>query len=228
MQPYFFPYIGYWQLINAVDKFVIYDDVNYIKRGWINRNNILVNGHSKLINVRMSKVSQNKLINEIEVTHDLSYNEDLLQTINRSYSKAPFFENVFPLVERVINQHEKKLAKYLEFSIREVCKYLSIHTEIIISSEISKSNELKGQDKIIEICKLLSSDQYMNVIGGQSLYSSPDFQLCGIELKFLKTLDITYPQTSKEKFVPNLSILDIMMFNSPEHINSMLKDYELI
>lgn len=211
-----------------MDKFVIYDDVNYIKRGWINRNNILVNGHSKLINVRMSKVSQNKLINEIEVTHDLSYNEDLLQTINRSYSKAPFFENVFPLVERVINQHEKKLAKYLEFSIREVCKYLSIHTEIIISSEISKSNELKGQDKIIEICKLLSSDQYMNVIGGQSLYSSPDFQLCGIELKFLKTLDITYPQTSKEKFVPNLSILDIMMFNSPEHINSMLKDYELI
>jgi len=211
-----------------VDKFVIYDDVNYIKRGWINRNNILVNGHSKLINVRMSKVSQNKLINEIEVTHDLSYNEDLLQTINRSYSKAPFFENVFPLVERVINQHEKKLAKYLEFSIREVCKYLSIHTEIIISSEISKSNELKGQDKIIEICKLLSSDQYMNVIGGQSLYSSPDFQLCGIELKFLKTLDITYPQTSKEKFVPNLSILDIMMFNSPEHINSMLNDYELI
>ena len=211
-----------------MDKFVIYDDVNYIKRGWINRNNILVNGHSKLINVRMSKVSQNKLINEIEVTHDLSYNEDLLQTINRSYSKAPFFENVFPLVERVINQHEKKLAKYLEFSIREVCKYLSIHTEIIISSEISKSNELKGQDKIIEICKLLSSDQYMNVIGGQSLYSSPDFQLCGIELKFLKTLDITYPQTSKEKFVPNLSILDIMMFNSPEHINSMLDDYELI
>lgn len=228
MQPYFFPYIGYWQLINAVDKFVIYDDVNYIKRGWINRNNILVNGHSKLINVRMSKVSQNKLINEIEVTHHLSYNEDLLQTINRSYCKAPFFENVFPLVERVINQHENNLAKYLEFSIKEVCKYLSITTEIIISSEISKSNELKGQDKIIEICKLLSSDQYMNAIGGQSLYSSPDFQLCGIELKFLKTLDITYPQTSKKKFVPNLSILDIMMFNSPEQINSMLDDYELI
>ena len=211
-----------------MDKFVIYDDVNYIKRGWINRNNILINGQSKLINVRLNKVSQNKLINEIEVTHDLSYNKDSLQTIKRSYSKAPFFENIFPLVERVINQHEKNLAKYLEFSIREVCKYLSIHTEIIISSEISKSNELKGQDKIIEICKLLSADQYMNAIGGQSLYSYPDFQLCGIELKFLKTLDITYHQTSKKKFVPNLSILDVMMFNSPEQINSMLDDYEPI
>ena len=130
LQPYFFPYIGYWQLINAVDKFVIYDDVSYIKRGWINRNNILVNGHPMLMNVRLKKVSQNKLINEVEVSHDLNYNNDLLKTIKESYSKAPFFEAIFPIVELVINQQEKNLAKYLAFSIKEVCKYLSIDTEI--------------------------------------------------------------------------------------------------
>ena len=228
MQPYFFPYIGYWQLINAVDKFVIYDDVNYIKRGWINRNNILVNGEEKLINLRIRRASQNKLINELEVVNDGIYNNYQLKVIKASYCHAPFFNNVFPLVERVIRQKEDNLSTYLENSIKEVCKYLSIDTEIIISSEISKSNELKGKDKIIEICKQLSADQYLNAIGGQFLYSSPDFQLCGIELKFLKTLDITYPQTNKEKFVPNLSILDIMMFNSPEQIKSMLEDYELI
>ena len=228
MQPYFFPYIGYWQLINAVDKFVIYDDVSYIKRGWINRNNILVNGHPMLMNVRLKKVSQNKLINEVEVSHDLNYNIDLLKTIKESYSKAPFFEAIFPIVELVINQQEKNLAKYLAFSIKEVCKYLSIDTEIIISSEISKYNELKGQDRILDICKLLSTDQYINAIGGRSLYSNKDFDLCGIELKFLKTLNIRYPQLNHNEFVPNLSILDIMMFNSAGQISSMLNDYELI
>ena len=228
MQPYFFPYIGYWQLINAVDKFVIYDDVSYIKRGWINRNNILVNGHPQLMNVRLKKVSQNKLINEIEVSQDLNYNNDLLKTIKESYSKAPFFESVLPIVELVINQHEKNLAKYLVFSIKEVCKYLCIDTEIIISSEISKCNELKGQDRILDICKLLSTDQYINAIGGRSLYSIQDFDLSGIELKFLKTLDIRYPQLIHNEFVPNLSILDVMMFNGPVQTNLMLSDYQLV
>jgi len=228
MQPYFFPYVGYWQLINAVDKFVIYDDVNYIKRGWINRNNILVNGNSKLINVLLKKVSQNKLINEIDVSHDINYYNDLLKTTKESYSKAPFFDDVFPIVERVITQHETNLARYLEFSIKEVCKYLRINTEIIISSEINNNNELKGQERIIDICKILATNQYINAIGGQSLYSYQDFDLYGIELKFLKTNDIRYTQFTKNKFVPNLSILDVMMFNSPEQISSMLNDFELI
>lgn len=228
MQSYFFPYLGYWQLINAVDKFVIYDDVNYIKRGWINRNNILVNGEAKFINLRIRKASQNKLINEHEIVDDDIYNKYLLKVIKASYCYAPFFNYVFPIVESVINQPEKNLAKYLEFSIIEVCKYLRINTDIIISSEISKSNEFKGQERIIDICKLLSTDQYINAIGGQSLYSKPDFNLCGIELKFLKTHEVKYPQFGQNKFVPNLSILDVMMFNSPEKISSMLAEYELI
>jgi len=228
MQPYFLPYIGYWQLINAVDQHVIYDDVNYIKGGWINRNNILVNGEAKLINLRLNRASSNKLINEIEVVQSDIYNKKLLKTIKESYSKAPFYNEVFPIVESVIYQDETNLAKYLTFAIKEVCRYLNIDTEILLSSEITKNKELKSQDKVIEICNLLSADQYINVIGGQELYSANDFEEHGIELKFLETHNITYHQIGKNEFIPNLSILDAMMFNGPEQINVMLNDYELL
>jgi hypothetical protein len=227
MQPYFFPYIGYWQLINAVDKYVIYDDVNFIKRGWINRNNILMNGEAKLINIQMHKASQNKLINEVEVSGNDIFNNKLLKTIEHCYKKAPFYEDVFPVIESVINQEEKNLAKFLEFSIGQVCEYLSINTNILISSDIEKNNELRAQEKVIEICKILGADVYINAIGGQDLYSSEDFSSHGIKLKFLKTGEIRYPQFDNE-FVPNLSIIDLMMFNSKNAITDMLNNFVLV
>ncbi|TAA72303.1 WbqC family protein [Planococcus salinarum] len=228
MQPYFFPYIGYWQLIKAVDEYVIYDDVNYIKKGWINKNNILVTGEAKPISLRISKASQNKLINEIEIDSDSIYNKKLLKTIREAYSKAPYFQEVFVLIEKVINQQELNLAKYLTNSIREICNYLDLDTRILLSSDLEKKGELKGQDKILEICELLSADQYVNAFGGFSLYSPLDFEAKGITLKFIKTGDISYQQKKTEEFVPNLSIIDVMMFNSPEEINGMLDDYTLI
>jgi len=228
MQPYFFPYIGYWQLIKNVDKYVIYDDVNFIKGGWINRNNILVNGNAKLINLQINKVSSNKLINEIEIVRNDVSNKKLLKTIKESYCKAPYFENVFPLVENIINQDEKNLAKYLVFLTKEVCKYIKIDTEIIVSSDIKKNNALRGQDKVLEICKLLSADQYINSIGGQNLYSTSEFISQGIELKFLKNNDISYLQFSKNQFVPNLSIIDVMMFNSNERVQEILCEYRTL
>lgn len=227
MQPYFFPYIGYWQLICAVDKFVIYDDVNYIKGGWINRNNILLNGERNLINIRMHKSSSNKLINKIEVSDDRIYKNKILKSIEGNYKKAPYFIEVYPVIERTINQDEKNLAKYLEFGIRKVCDYLSIDTEIIVSSTIEKNNELRGQDKVIRICRALGADEYINAIGGQKLYFDEDFAAHGIGLKFLKTGEIVYKQFRNE-FVPNLSILDVMMFNKPSKINEMLDNYELV
>lgn len=225
MQPYFFPYIGYWQLINLVDRYVIYDDVNYIKGGWINRNNILINGESNFINLQLNKASSNKFINEIEIVQNDITKKKMLKTIQESYSKAPYIENVFPLVESVINQNELNLSKYLEFSISEVCSYLNIETEIIISSEMRKNKELSRQDKVIEICKLLDANQYVNAIGGQDLYSITDFASKGIDIKFLKPLEIVYPQFDENQFVPNLSIIDVMMFNSKEQIHEMLFQY---
>ena len=227
MQPYFFPYLGYWQLIRAVDKYVIYDDVNFIKGGWINRNNVLMNGESHRINLRMQNASSNKLINQIEVSDDCVYKNKSLKTIENNYKKAPCLSNAFPIVEKIIMQDEKNLARYLEFQIRQVCNYLSITTEIVVSSTIQKNNELRGQDKVIEICKVLGADEYINSIGGQSLYIYEDFATQGIVLRLLRTKEIKYTQF-KNDFVPNLSIVDVMMFNSVETINEMLEEYDLI
>ena len=226
MQPYFFPYIGYWQLINAVDKFVIYDDVNFIKGGWINRNKILVNGQARYINLQMHKASPNKLINEIEVLGNKVYNKKLLKTIESSYRKAPYYSEVYPIIESIIKQDENNLAKYLINSIREVCKYLGISTQILVSSEIEKNNNLRGQDKIIEICKILGANQYINAIGGIELYSRKDFESNGILLNFLRTKSIRYKQFN-DNFLPNLSIIDVIMFNSVQETKRLMEEYEL-
>lgn len=228
MQPYFFPYIGYWQLINCVDKYVIADDVNYIKNGWINRNRILIQKNPAYIKLPLVGASQNKLINEIEVSDDIQLFEKDLKTIYCSYKKAPYFKDVYPLIEDIMLYKESNLAKYLENSIRKICKYLDIETEIIISSELNKNCNLKCQDKVIDICKILNGDEYINAIGGQKLYSKEDFMSNGIKLEFLNTDEIYYNQFSDGMIEHNLSIIDVMMFNSKEDVKKMLGEYTLI
>lgn len=227
MQPYFFPYIGYWQLMNAVDKYVIFDDVNYINKGWINRNRILINGQPNFFNLPLVGASQNKLINEIEVNkQEKSYLKNL-RTVEMAYKKAPYFQEVFSLFEKVIQSDEINLAKYLKNSIEIVSRYLSINTELLLSSEIEKNCSLKGQEKILEICKNLGGTEYYNAIGGVELYSQDLFRSNGINLSFVKTNNIEYKQYENE-FCPGLSILDVMMFNSPEEIRMFLDDFELV
>ena len=227
MQPYIFPYIGYWQLINKVDYYVIYDDVNFIKGGWINRNSILMNNEAKLISIQMQGSSPNKLINEIQVSPELIWRKKFIKTIENCYSKAPFYNEVFPIIRKIIMNDEINLAKYLEYSIKQICEYLGIKTKIIISSEIDKNNALKGQDKVIDICKRLNGDEYYNAIGGQELYSYEEFFMKNIKLKFIRTKKIAYKQFSNE-CITNLSIIDIMMFNSVDEIKYMLSEYEVI
>ena len=227
MQPYFLPYIGYWQLLNAVDKYVIYDDVNYIKGGWINRNRILINKEAKYFNIKLNSASPNKLINEVEVSLDKIYQKKLLKTIEENYKKAPFFNETYPIIKSIIEKEEKNLAKYLEYSIKKICFYLDIKTELLISSNLEKNNSLKGKDKVIEICKKLGGLEYYNAVGGQELYSFEEFKSNGIELKFLKTEEINYQQFNNE-FIPYLSILDVMMFNSKEKVKEFLNNYSLI
>lgn len=227
MQPYFLPYIGYFQLLNAVDKYVIYDDVNYIKGGWINRNRILINDIDKFLILRLSGASSYKLINSIEVSADKIYKKKILKTICSSYEKAPFYSAVYSMMEDIINNEERVLSKFLEYSLRKICCYLNINTTLIVSSKLAKNNELKGQDKVIQICKLLGGTEYYNAIGGQKLYSFKAFENNNIKLKFLKTNGIQYQQFDNA-FVTNLSILDVMMFNSVDTIKKMLEEYELI
>lgn len=228
MQPYFFPYLGYWQLINAVDKFVIYDDVNYIKGGWINRNRILLNGSAHYINMYMNGASSNKKINEIDLEKNVHMLNKNIKMLEAAYKDAPFFGKVFPLIKKVLyNFDVNNIAEYIENIIREFLIYLDISTEVIMSSNIKKNNCLKAQDKVIEICKILNADEYVNAIGGQSLYSKKAFSEEGIELKFIKENDIVYKQYDNE-FVRDLSIIDVLMFNSKEDVKKLLQEYNLI
>ncbi|MGI5974571.1 MAG: WbqC family protein [Paludibacter sp.] len=224
MQPYFMPYIGYWQLIKAVDKFVIYDDVNFINKGWINRNNILLNNNKFLINILLSGASQNKLINEIEVQKNQT---KLVKTIENVYKKAPMFDVVFPLFLEIMSFDDKNLANFLGNSLIKIAKHLNIKTDFIYSSDIEKDNSLRAQDKILHICKLLGANQYINAIGGQELYNKENFEKVGIELIFIQPELMPYKQF-KSNFIAGLSILDVLMFNSVEDINLMLDNYKLL
>ena len=224
MQPYFMPYIGYWQLMAAVDTYVVYDDVNYIKKGWINRNNILVNNDKQMFTIALNGASQNKLINEITIADDFT---KLRKTITMAYHKAPYYNNVMTLLDDIFSYQSINLADFISNSIKIVCKYLDIQTKIILSSDIEKDNSLKGQDKILEICKLLNADTYYNAIGGQELYDKSVFEKESIKLCFLKS-DIPEYSQYKNAFVPGLSIIDVLMFNNPMQVNKMLIDYILV
>lgn len=224
MQPYFLPYLGYWQLMNAVDTYVVYDDVAYIKGGWINRNNFLVQGNAKLFTFSLDGASSYKLINEISVKDDFANFRKLLHF---NYAKAPFFNECMELTERIISYDKSSLGMFLFNSIKVIADYLDFDTKIVLSSEIKKDNSLKGKDKVVHICKLLGADEYYNAIGGQELYEKDEFAKNGIKLWFVKSNITPYKQL-KNDFVPGLSIMDILMFNSKEQIKDMLADFELV
>jgi len=224
MQPYFLPYFGYFQLIKAVDKYVIYDDVNFIKGGWINRNRILLHGVPFMINVPMQGASPFKKINEIEIG---SNREKVLLTIEQAYKKAPYYDSVLPLITDIVKFDNNNLALYIANSIIRISEFFNINTDILLSSDIEKNNDLKAQDKVISICKLLNATEYYNAIGGQELYDKSTFADNSIELKFLEPKSIEYKQF-KNEFIPHLSILDVLMFNSLEQINVMLDNYLLL
>jgi hypothetical protein len=224
MQPYLFPYIGYWQLINAVDTFVIYDDVNFIKQGYINRNTIFSNGKGQRITLELLGASSFKLINEIELGNNKT---KILKTIKQNYAKAPFYENIIYLIEDILNNEEKNLARFIGYSLEKISNYLELETKFLYSSDLKKDSALKAQDKVIDICKNLNARKYINSIGGQELYSKEIFKKNGMELNFLKTELVEYKQF-KNDFIPYLSIIDIMMFNSKNEIKKMLNRYELV
>lgn len=227
MQPYLFPYIGYFQLLNCVDTIVIYDDVNYIKKGWINRNKILVNGISNLFTISLKDSSQNKHINQIEISDGSNWRENLIKKIEYAYKKAPLFDDIFPLISEIIKNEESNLSSYLIFSLKKISNYLRIDTNFVTSSELVKDNSLKGQDKIVEICRIMNASEYINAIGGLDLYENNIFLKNNVTLKFIKAKPVIYSQF-KNEFVPWLSIIDVLMFNSIKEIKMMLKEYELI
>lgn len=227
MQPYLFPYIGYFQLINAVDKFVVLDDVNYINKGWINRNNILINGKSNLFTIPLKEASQNKLIREIEILNEQKWKDKLFRTIEQNYKKSPNYHLFSPCLFEILYFESANLSEYIYFSLCKINEYLGIQTIMIPSSARYNNGDLKAQTKILDICIKESADTYINPIGGVDLYDKDEFKKNNVELLFLKSNPIQYEQFNNE-FVPWLSIIDIIMFNSKDRIKELLEDYTLL
>ncbi len=226
-QPYFLPYLGYWQLINAADVFLIADDYNYIKRGWIARNQILLNNKPKLFSLDIKHKSSFRKINDIELSEDQKSKHRLLNQIDYEYHRAPFFLDGYSLLEDIVSCSEENLAVFLENSIRSICAYLDIMTPIRRTSELLSHDNSNKQERIFNYCKQLEADTYINLIGGTKLYNPLEFAEHGITLKFLKSDLPPYKQYNDE-FVPGLSILDAIMFCSKEQLQEMLDAYSLV
>jgi hypothetical protein len=228
MQPYFLPYIGYFQLINSVDEFIIYDNIQYTKKGWINRNRILSNGKDHLITLPIKKDSDYLDVVKRELSKSWEKDKSkMLNIIKSSYGKSPYFQETFELISKCLNNSEVNLFKFIYDSIVLMNDHLEIKTPIIISSTIDTDHTLKSQDKVLSLCKKQNADIYINSIGGVELYNKETFKQNNIELNFIKSNPIQYTQFNNE-FVPWLSIIDVMMFNSRDQIKEYLNNYTLI
>lgn len=226
MQPYFFPYLGYFQLINLVDRFYLYDDVNFIRRGWVNRNRVLLAGKPYWFTLPLVDASQNRKINEHDIARDRNFVK-LEASLKHAYAKAPMFEQVFPLLCRLLRDEENNLAIFLKNTLAAVTEYIGISKPILVTSETAMHGEAKGQDRILEICCAVGASRYINPVGGQQLYDQDAFSTRGIDLQFLQSRPVMYQQYAGG-FQPQLSIIDVMMFNDRLEIQSMLNEFDLI
>lgn len=228
MQPYFMPYIGYFQLLNLVDKFVVYDDIQYTKNSWINRNRYLVNGKAAYLTLPLKRASDYLDVRERHLSD--SYQRDsekLLRSLSEAYRKAPFFNEIYPLVEDCCQYSNNNLFDFILNSIIKIKCQLGIETEILVSSDLQIGRNLKGKDRVIATCHKLGSDNYINSIGGQQLYDKKEFFGHGIKLDFIETIGVPYKQFNGDH-VPFLSIIDVMMFNSSDAIKNMFCSYKLV
>lgn len=228
MQPYFLPYIGYFQLINAVDIFVIYDNIEFTKKGWMNRNRILVNEKDEYITVPLKKDSDFLKVYQRELA--VTYIKDrvkIIAKIAEVYKKAPHYNAVMPMIEDIFMFNSHNLFDFILNSLKKFCDYLEVTTDIVVSSSLQIDHSLKSQSKVIAICNELKATTYVNAIGGLELYNDEEFINNDIQLNFIKTLSITYNQFG-ENFIPWLSIIDVVMFNSREESQLFLSKYTLV
>lgn len=216
MQPYFLPYIGYFQLIAAVDRFVVYDNIKYTKKGWINRNRMLVNGADVMFSLPLKKDSDTLDVVERELAAEFEPG-DLLKQWRGAYAKAPYFAETFPLLERMMACPERNLFRFIHASILAVCAHLSIKTPIHISSTIPIDHTLRAEEKVLALCQAMGATEYINPIGGTELYDRKTFAKRGVSLHFLRAKPLEYPQFGAP-FVPWLSILDVLMFNGRDQV----------
>jgi hypothetical protein len=218
MQPYFLPYIGYFQLIANSDLFILYDNIKYTKKGWINRNRFLLNGADATFSLPLRKASDSLDIVDRELATDFD-RERLLNQLAGAYRKAPEFSVTLALLERIVRCEEQNLFRYIAYSIRVICEHLGIITDIKVSSQIAATHSLRGQGRVLSICKAVGAATYLNAPGGRALYDGEIFAEHNIKLEFLAPVIESYPQLGAP-FLPALSVVDVMMFNSLEKVRA--------
>jgi hypothetical protein len=227
MQPYFLPYIGYFQLIGSVDLFIVYDNIKYTKKGWINRNRMLLDGKDAMFSLPLKGGSDSLDVCQRALAESFS-REKLLNEFREAYRRAPFFGQTFSLLEKIVRDDRNNLFDYLHHSIVAACEHLGMKTDIRVSSTVPIDHTLKGQAKVLALCRAVGAGRYINAIGGIELYSKDAFRNQGIELQFIKARQFVYPQFGAD-FVPWLSIVDVMMFNPLDAIAACIaSNYELI
>lgn len=227
MQPYFFPYIGYWQLLNAADRFVIYDDVNFIKKGWINRNRIMISGEPRYITVPLDGASQNKRICDITVQAAPHWRRKMLASIEQGYRKSPYFAEIYPEVDTMIRLETGCLADYLAQQLLNMARLLRIDTEIVATSREYQNGDMSGQERVLDICAREGATAYLNLPGGQKLYDPDIFKAANIDLNFLSAHASPYQQRISG-FVPDLSVIDALMEVGTAGVRSQLEEYDLL
>lgn len=223
MQPYLFPYVGYFQLIYASDLFLIYDDVSFIKQGYINRNTILTNSGPARFTVPVPGASSNKLITSLEFSRDIG---KVLKTIEQSYSKKTYFDDVFPIIKGILEYEDRDIANICQKSYLDILKYIGVERKFKKTSDIQYDRSQSAKEKLFEFCHMYNADTYINTPGGRDLYKAIDFKEHNIELKFIQSEAKTYGQGEKE-FIPNLSIIDILMNCSIVEIRDLLACFSL-
>ena len=228
MQPYIFPYAGYFQLLQAADKFVVYDDVNFIKGGWINRNRILLEGKDFLFTIPLQDASPNKKINEVFIHEQLydNWKKKFYKSLSSAYRKAPFFDPVRSLVSGVLEMEATSIGALATQSLLAIKNYLQLPAEVVLTSAVYNNAHLFGKERVIDICLKEGATTYINASGGQALYEKDFFCSRGIDLYFIKSEKSAYTQLENEH-VPWLSIIDVLMFNSVFDTNRILSHYSL-
>lgn len=231
MQPYFFPYLGYFSLIKHTDKWIVFDTVQYIEHGWMNRNRIIHPNQpcDLYITIPLRKHTRNTKIKDICINTNESYKEKILAQIWSSYKKrAKYFQPVYQLIEDVLSYETDSLVQLNVYSMKKVAGYLEIPFNYEVFSQMSVEIEEvhDAGEWALNISKALNADTYINPPGGVNLFDPQKFKKAGIQLEFLKVHLRPYEQ-KKRQFIEGLSIIDVMMFNSPEKVNQMLDDYEI-
>lgn len=251
MQPYFMPYIGYFQAIAAVDKYILYSNLNFIKEAWMNRNRLLMrDGTVVLTTIPLKNKSSNQMIYDVELDNSKPWSEKFLKTVQMCYSRKPYFDEFYPLLEEMLSVKYDLLMDLNAHTISEISRFLGLGTVIesdnsrflamekkleVVESDYSvlpyleKTKPIKKVARVIEMCRIEGCDDFYNAIGGQSLYDKDEFAQYGIRLNFVSTNAFEYRQdTKKNVFEPNLSIIDVIMNNGREGTSNLLKEYTLV